>query len=162
VNEVNSESVPIRNFHQVNDWLYRGGQPGSDGIRAVKEMGVRTVISLRWGKNGVDTERALVESLGMNFINIRVNYWNLPTQEILDEFLALLNEPEKRPIFIHCLHGKDRTGLLISIFRIAHDGWTVDKAYAEMKQHGFHRFRIRNFKWMLWTYARKAGQSENA
>src|SRR5208282_5592467 len=138
-----------------NDWLYRGGQPGSDGVRALAELGVRTVISLRWGQRGIETERSSVEAAGMNFVSIRLNYWNLPSQTILDEFLSLLNDPAQRPIFIHCLHGADRTGLLIAIFRIAHDGWTVENAYAEMKQHGFHRFRIRNFKWMLWSYSRK-------
>jgi len=156
---LNSDSVPIRNFHKVNDWLYRGGQPGSDGVRALVQLGVRTVISLRWGKRGVETERISVEAAGMKFVNIRLNYWNLPSQAILDEFLSLLNDPEQRPIFIHCLHGADRTGLLIAIYRIAKDGWTVENAYAEMKQYGFHRFRIRNFKWMLWSYSRKAGQS---
>jgi tyrosine-protein phosphatase SIW14 len=159
---LNSHDVPIRNFHQVNDWLYRGGQPGSDGVRALAELGVHTVISLRWGKRGVETERTSVEAAGMNFVSIRLNYWHLPTQPILDEFLSLLNDQQQRPIFIHCLHGADRTGLLIAIFRIAHDGWPVDRAYAEMKQHGFHRFRIRNFKWMLWSYSRKEGHEDKS
>lgn len=150
--------VPIRNFHKVNDWLYRGGQPGSEGVTALKELGIRTVISLRWGKKTIETERAYVEAAGMTFLSVRLNYWNLPTQQIIEDFLVLIEQEAARPIFVHCLHGADRTGLLIAIYRMSYEHWPVEKAYAEMKKYGFHRFRIRNFKWMLWKYARTAQQ----
>ncbi|CAN5768372.1 dual specificity protein phosphatase family protein [soil metagenome] len=151
-----TSEVPIRNFHQVTEWLYRGGQPGSDGVKSLAELGVRTVISLRWGKKTIETEKTYVEAAGMRFLSVRLNYWNLPNQQIIDDFLRLVDHEASRPIFVHCLHGADRTGLLIAIYRMAKENWPVEKAYAEMKKYGFHRFRIRNFKWMLWRYARQA------
>lgn len=143
----------IRNFDSVTPWLYRGGQPGKEGLHALKDLGVKTVISLRWASKVIEPERMAVEQLGMKFVSIPLNYWNVPTPKIIDEFFDLIHKEENRPIFIHCLHGADRTGLMIAMYRITHQNWDFRAAYADMKAHGFHRFRIRNFKWVLWRYA---------
>lgn len=149
--------VPIRNFHQVEPYLYRGGQPGQEGFHALKEMGIKTVICLRWGKKVVSTEKAAVEFLGMNFISMPLNYWNLPKQETIDQFLAMVDDSSHHPIYVHCLHGSDRTGILLAIFRMFRQNWTFDDAYNEMRKFGFHRFRLQNFKWWLRGYTRSAG-----
>jgi tyrosine-protein phosphatase SIW14 len=145
--------VPIRNFHTVHAGIMRGGQPTHDGYRWLANHGVKTVVSLRWGQKIIAAEREAVKSLGMEFLSIPLNYWNLPDKEIIEDFLALLDTAEKRPIYVHCFHGSDRTGLLMAIHRMARDGWTFDQAYSEMKRFGFHRFRIHHFKWVLWRWA---------
>jgi len=152
-------TVPIRNFRRVNEWLFRGGQPGVEGVAALSKLGVRTVINLRRGKRTVEAERQPVQAAGMTFINIPLNYWFLPSEQTIEQFLSIVDDETKRPVFLHCLHGKDRTGLLVAMYRIARLGWTVEKAYREMKYCGFHRFRIRNFKWLLWRLARRYNQS---
>lgn len=149
------EPVPVRNFHMVEPWLYRGGQPGADGLKALAGMGIKTIVCLRWGSKTIRAEESAAEALAMNFVSIPLNYWNLPSQETIDHFLALLDEPSNWPIFVHCFHGSDRTGLFIAIFRMSRQQWTVHDAYKEMKRFGFHRFRLRNFKWWLWKYSRK-------
>ena len=57
------QSVPIRNFSRVTPWLWRGGQPGAEGIESLAQLGARTVISLRRGQTAVNAEREKVESL---------------------------------------------------------------------------------------------------
>lgn len=152
-----NSQVPIRNFHQVEAFLYRGGQPLKEGFIALKEMGVKTVICLRWGKKVIEAEKAAVESLGMTFISMPLNYWNLPKTETVDRFLALIDDTENHPVYVHCLHGSDRTGILLAIFRIFRQGWTFDQSYDEMRKFGFHRFRLQNFKWWLRKFTRSAG-----
>jgi protein tyrosine phosphatase (PTP) superfamily phosphohydrolase (DUF442 family) len=95
----------IRNFQKVNDWLYRGGQPGHEGIEELAAMGIKTVISLRWGAKIVEAERKAVEAAGMEFISIRLNYWNLPNQPIIDSFLSTLDNEDRRPVFVHARAG---------------------------------------------------------
>lgn len=153
--------VPIRNFRRVTPWLSRGGQPGLEGIQALSQMGVRTVVSLRRGRNAVEAERKHVEAAGMTFVNLALSYWLLPGEQTIATFLELLDDQSKYPIFVHCLHGKDRTGLVVALFRVTRQGWTFEEAYREMKLCGFHRFRVRNFKWLLWHIARKY-KSSNA
>jgi tyrosine-protein phosphatase SIW14 len=148
-------SVPIRNFYRVTPFFFRGGQPGQEGIDALAKLGVKTVVNLRWGKRTVEAERQPVETAGMKFISMPLNYWFLPNDQSIAFFLEILDDESNHPVFLHCLHGKDRTGLLTAMFRVARQGWPVELAYKEMKLCGFHRFRIRNFKWLLWRFARK-------
>jgi tyrosine-protein phosphatase SIW14 len=143
----------IRNFDEVTPWFYRGGQPGKEGLQALADLGVKTIVCLRWAPKIVEPERIAAEQLGMKFVSIPLNYWNVPTPKIIDEFFDLIHEEQNRPIYLHCLHGADRTGLMVAMYRITHQDWDFAKAYADMKAHGFHRFRIRNFKWVLWRYA---------
>jgi tyrosine-protein phosphatase SIW14 len=143
----------IRNFDMVTPWFHRGGQPGKEGIEALAALGVKTVVCLRWSPKLIAAERAAVESVGMKFVSIPLNYWNTPTPKIIDEFFDLIHDAKNRPVFLHCLHGADRTGLMVAMYRITHEEWDFKRAYADMKAHGFHRFRIRNFKWVLWRYA---------
>jgi protein tyrosine/serine phosphatase len=152
-------TVPIRNFRRVNDWFFRGGQPNAEGIEALAKLKVGTVVNLRRGRPSVEAERQAVEAAGITFVNIALNYWFLPTEETIAQFLRILDDETNRPIFVHCLHGKDRTGLLVAMYRVARQGWPVELAYKEMKLCGFHRFRVRNFKWLLWRFARKYKQS---
>jgi protein tyrosine phosphatase (PTP) superfamily phosphohydrolase (DUF442 family) len=155
---VHSDASSVRNFHQVTPWLFRGGQPTHDGFRELSRRGVKTVISFRWGARSAEAERQAVEAEGMEFISMPLNYWTLPNAKTIDRFFAYVDDPERRPIFVHCFHGSDRTGLLVALFRMAREGWTVKAAYQEMKKCGFHRFRIRHFKWVLWHYSRRAGE----
>lgn len=148
--------VPIKNFHRVNDWLYRGGQPSMEGFASLKRLNIQTVISLRWRKASKVREQPRVTELGMTFINIPLNYWTLPSQDNVDAFLTVLDDEQNRPIFVHCYHGADRTGVLIAMFRIMRSGWSLKEAYHEMLQCGFHRFHTWHFKWGLWRLAKRA------
>ena len=42
----------------------------------------------------------------------------------------------EKPVFVHCLHGEDRTGLVIGAYRMLVERWSFDRAYAEMIAHG--------------------------
>jgi hypothetical protein len=35
---------------------------------------------------------------------------------------------------------------MTAVYRITHDGWTADQAYAEMKKYHFHSFRHHGLK----------------
>ncbi|HEY9774903.1 MAG TPA: tyrosine-protein phosphatase [Planktothrix sp.] len=148
-------SVPIPNFRRVTPFLFRGGQPGEEGFKALAELGVRTVVNLRWRPRHVAVEREQVEATGMAYVSFRLAYWVLPNEKVINDFLAIVDDSARRPIFVHCLHGADRTGLLVAIFRISRQGWSVEDAYKDMKGCGYHRFRVRNFKWNLFYFARK-------
>jgi tyrosine-protein phosphatase SIW14 len=143
----------IRNFHQVTPFLYRGGQPGADGIAELAQCGFKTVVSFRWGKKTIAAEKAAVEAAGMTFISIPMYYWNLPEINSIEQFLTIIEDAANCPVFAHCFHGADRTGLVMAMFRVTQQNWHADEAYREMKRLGFHRFRMRHFKWTLYRFA---------
>ena len=55
-------------------------------------------------------------------------------------FLRIITQPGNQPIFIHCQHGSDRTGMMCAIYRIAQQHWTNAEALREMTTggYGFH------------------------
>jgi protein tyrosine/serine phosphatase len=147
--------IPVNNFLQVNSWLYRGGQPDAIAVEALVKHGFRTIISLRWNLDVIKAERNLAWQHGLNFYSIPLSYWILPTRKQIDKFLSILDNESQRPIYMHCFHGRDRTGMLAAIYRIAREKWTADKAYAEMKDTGFRHIRMHQFKWAVYGFERR-------
>lgn len=159
---IQTSKSPIANYHQVEDWFFRGAQPREEGLAYLAEQGIGTVINLRWKGRDVNWEKEIVEKSGMKFIHIALNYWTLPRADHFDEFLHCIDDVAQRPVFVHCYHGADRTGLFVALYRIARCGWTLERAYQEMVDCGFHRFRTRHFKWALILLAAYARQRHAA
>src|SRR5579883_3011382 len=40
-------SVDLPQFHQVEPYLFRGGAPSDNGLKRLKDMGVKTIIDFR-------------------------------------------------------------------------------------------------------------------
>lgn len=147
--------VRIKNFRVVNEWLFRGGQPEPDELTELKDLGVRTIVCLRWNSSAIEDERTRAIELGFDFVYLPLTYWILPKPNEISQFFDILDDEARRPVFLHCKHGSDRTGMLIAYFRIARCGWSADQAYREMEAAGFHKIRMRHFKWAVYAFPRK-------
>ena len=75
-------------------------------------------------------EEELVNSLGMQYINIPVT-WNTPTKEGLDEFMDAMDEHKDRKILVHC-EANFRASAFVSMYRILREGWKPDEALGVM------------------------------
>lgn len=137
----------IRNFHQVNSELYRGGQPTKRGIEKLAQLGIKTVINLRDNDQRADEELKVVTGLGLSYFNIPLPRIGGPSSEQMLQLLELINDPANQPVFVHCRRGSDRTGVAIAIYRISHDGWTNDRAIKEAKDFGmgFWHLGMKNY-----------------
>ena len=47
------------------------------------------------------------------------------------------DDPERRPVLIHCARGTCRTGAAVALYRFERDGWTIDDVSAEMKHQTY-------------------------
>jgi protein tyrosine/serine phosphatase len=59
-------------------------------------------------------------------------------------FLAVVGDPARQPVFVHCLRGSDRTGMAVAVYRMSAEGWSREEAIDEMVRGGFgfnRRFR---------------------
>jgi len=131
----------IKNMQAVNDHIYRGAQPSSEGFKQLAKMGIKTVIDLRDKPAQADREKQTVESLGMKYVGVPMSM-HAPTDDQVAKALSVLNSTESAPVFLHCLGGRDRTGAVIACYRIAHDGWDNQKALAEATVHGLSVFDV--------------------
>lgn len=127
----------VPNFQQVNDAVYRGGQPAPDGFQYLAKLGVKTVIDLRdVGEHSQAEEETLVKEQGMRYVSIPMHGLSAPTNEQVLQALALMDDHLAGPVFVHCRRGADRTGTVIACYRIAHDHWQNLKALGEAKLYG--------------------------
>jgi|ERR1700680_839 len=126
------EAPGVPNFHQVDDHVFRGGQPSGHGFKSLSLIGVKTVIDLRSDAERHD-EESLVKTAGMHYIHVPLNGFTAPTDQQIVILLSLLDDSSAWPLFIHCRRGADRTGTVIACYRMAHDHWANEKALTEAK-----------------------------
>jgi len=129
-------AVRIDNFGRINEHYYRGAQPAGRDFTALATMGVRTVIDLT-DHDGDRNEQRLAQSAGMKFLKIAMNTRVVPTAGQIATFLGAVTDPANQPVYVHCVGGKHRTGVMTAIYRMIEDGWTADRAFQEMKSYKF-------------------------
>ena len=149
---VPSIPIGIDNFARVNDSYYRGAQPMGDDYVALARLGVKTIINLT-GDDALADEQSLVEKNGMRYVNIPMNTRRNPTARELDQFLSIVNDAASQPVYVHCVGGRHRTGVMTAIYRMTHDGITGKAAFQEMKQYKYGPdFLHPEFKKFVETY----------
>jgi tyrosine-protein phosphatase SIW14 len=144
-------TITIGNFGEVAPTYFRGEQPEGSDYATLAAFGIKTVIDLQ--ADGQANEKGLVEKAGMAFHRIPMTTHTAPTKGQIAEFLKLVNDPANQPVYVHCAGGKHRTGVMTAIYRMAHDGWTSDQAFKEMKQYKFGAdFLHSEFKRVVYSY----------
>ncbi|MCB0418486.1 MAG: dual specificity protein phosphatase family protein [Bdellovibrionales bacterium] len=138
----------IPNFSRVTPEIYRGGRPQKQDFALLKSQGIRTVISLEV-KSTVASEAKAVKQAGMKFLSLPMSVYDAPTNREMDTILDWLTDPMLQPVFVHCKHGEDRSGLVIGVFRVEEMDWDAESAHREMLQKGFHTYYypLEDFFW---------------
>jgi protein-tyrosine phosphatase len=62
--------------------------------------------------------------------------WDPETKDVV-RFLKIVTDSNRKPVFVHCQRGADRTGMMCAIYRIAVQGWSKAEAAEEMTKGGF-------------------------
>lgn len=120
--------------------IYRGIQPGDeDDYQYLKQKGIRTQLNLRrylkWQeadlRERADVEGFLYRHAGMPTM------WSEPEDPEVTEALTYLGDESLQPIYIHCRLGKDRTGLIVALYRVLHQNWDACAAWKEWTSFGY-------------------------
>ena len=132
--------------------IYRGGQPTVAGWSHLQSLGVTTVVKLddpaieSFGQGDDEPAMSLGMSVVVDTIHPIGDYNPLelfegpsPEQAAI-AVAALATSPG--PAYVHCEHGRDRTGLIVALYRVYVDGVTPDVARAEMLAGGFRTINI--------------------
>jgi protein tyrosine/serine phosphatase len=154
-----ADTPAIGNFHQVTSLIFRGGRPTTDAdFQGLASLGVKQIINLQGGDysenpilgyavpffeqgekpSEIAAENATALANGMEMIPLPLNSLKTITKpEALEiEFALKTLSAATSPIFIHCAHGADRTGLVIALYRMKCQKWTKESAHDEMYAMG--------------------------
>ena len=127
---VNLAGVP--NLFKVSDDLYRSAQPDTQGMKNLKQLGIKTVVNLR----SFHTDQDELENTGLLREHIYMVAWH-PEKEEAVRFLKIVSDSARTPVLVHCQHGSDRTGAMCAVYRVAVQGWSKEEAIAEITGGGF-------------------------
>lgn len=136
VTSQNNSTTKIKNFGQMDERFYRGGQPKEQEYKDLAALGIKTVIDLQ--AEPKDYSKSVVESLGMTYVNIPMIGKKYPTEEATKTFLKLVSDPDTGKFFVHCAGGRHRTGSMGAVYRYQFYDWNYDQVYAEMKKFDFY------------------------
>ena len=145
-----ASAPPIDNFRQVSAGIYRGAHPDDAGLDYLQRLGVKTIVDLEvadlveafpWE---IDHEIAAARRRHIEVVRFPMSAFEAGLSDRFDKqmdaLLATLRDPARRPLYVHCKHGQDRTGLVIGLERVFGEGWAPTAAHDEMIALGFHSF----------------------
>lgn len=128
--------LDLNNFDQVSDGIYRGSNPSDHDINVLSQYGIKTIVNLRMKGKATRHEEAVARENGIRYIHIPMGFRH-PQDQNTVKALEVICDPHNQPVFIHCLQGSDRTGMIVGIYRRLFDKWSFTRTYAEMHEHHF-------------------------
>jgi len=119
----------IRNYLALTESLASSGMPNAEQLSSVAAAGTNVVINLapHTSAGATSNEEELVESLGMAYFNIPVD-WNNPTRADLDDFMNVMEAHRESRVLVHCETG------FITLYRILKLGWTREDAFQDLQK----------------------------
>lgn len=125
----------IQRLKKVTDGLYRGSAPSSKDVLWLKEkLDINKIVSLdEISGNKIDR---ICKILHIQHIMLPIDASRRSLLNFFSHDLKklLLNNG---PTYLHCQQGKDRTGLVIALFKCKYMGIDPESAIKEAKELGF-------------------------
>jgi hypothetical protein len=124
------------NVHEVIPGrLYRGAQPSEQSLETlIHKYKIRTVLNVRgccWPDPWYLAEAALCERLCVNLQDVSFSAVHLPSRHELRLLIEVLDRAEP-PIFVHCRHGADRTGVAAAVALLLLREHSLDSARRQL------------------------------
>lgn len=124
----------VKPYHfQVSPGLTRGSRLEDGAMEGLKAKGFKGVVNL-CAENDFDAKPAARN--GLNALHLEIIDNTAPTQAQMKRFLDFATSPANQPCYVHCEAGKGRTGVATACYRMAVEGWPLEKALAEGKSFG--------------------------
>ena len=124
----------IYHYQFLSDTLSSSGMPTAEQMKGVAEAGVQVVINLAPHDvpNAIPNERELVNSLGMEYVNIPVT-WRAPEAEALRQFLDTMETHAGKSILVHC-EANYRASAFVMMYRVLGLEWKREDAIPVMEK----------------------------
>jgi len=144
-------SLPL--FRSVDANYFRGAEPGREGVDLLVRLGVKTLVDLRSKYDRSPGVAAEADRAGLGYYWLPLSVWDPPTDAQTSEFVGVVTDKSRGPVFVFCTDGVNRTGEMTAIYRMKQAGWSAEQAVKEMDDAGFspYYYSLRNY---VWAFAR--------
>ncbi|ESU28416.1 dual specificity protein phosphatase [Flavobacterium limnosediminis JC2902] len=128
------------NFETITEGkVYKSGVIPPDEIESyVKKYNIKSIVDLRMpGTNDLvlnpeqpgelqQEKEAVAKIKGVNYYSNPSD--QVPTQDKVDSFLKIMDNPDNYPVLIHCYHGTGRAEMYSALYRIEYEDADRDDA----------------------------------
>jgi len=116
------------NFRRMTDRVTTSGIVPPDGLKALRAQGYEVVINLLpdSGKNAIPNERDIVESQGIEYIYIPVDF-KQPTSSDFSTFSEALDRVREKKVHVHCA-ANYRVSAFYSLYLVSRGLWSAEQA----------------------------------
>ncbi|CAN5904979.1 hypothetical protein BH23PLA1_BH23PLA1_14450 [soil metagenome] len=102
--------------------------------RIIERERIRTIVTLtainQDDPKYVD-QSGVVDGVGVDWVLVPMR-GSTATIEQMAEAADLLADPDRQPVFFHCVAGHHRTSLVHAAYRIRHEGYSAERAWREL------------------------------
>lgn len=132
----------MKRFQEVAPGILRGGLPTSAEIFTLKNTwNIKRIISL--DLEAGEKIDPICNRLNIEHLILPIEYNDSSDKKEIYQTLRFLSDniikllTTNQPVYIHCVHGRDRTGLAIALYRIKGEGKSIIEALSEAEDLDF-------------------------
>jgi protein tyrosine/serine phosphatase len=115
--------------------LYRGGQPSGESLeRLIARYKIRTVLNMRacnYPERWYVSEAEACARHGVSLLDLNFSAVRMPSRHELRKLVEALDAAET-PIFVHCRHGADRSGLASMVALLLLEEYSFETAQGQL------------------------------
>ncbi len=149
----------LRNFGLVTKDIQRSGQPIAPVLWLHYELfPFKSVINLAWEPNKSKEqiyEKKFCEARNVDYYTFSWGAGGLKDWGEVDKAMEIMDTCRK-PVWIHCMGGKDRTGGLVALWK-KKKGWPMRLIFKD-----FDKYRIPAFRWVQQLFVNSSDEQEDA
>jgi hypothetical protein len=129
----------IVRFQKIDEGVYKGSEPKKDAdYRFLQSLHIHYIVELKFLPLLHHMEVNKARKYGIEVIPVTINASIVaPSEKHIRQVLCLLSDKRLRPVYFHCTIGRDRTGLIATLYEIYFLGLPPEKAREELDSFGF-------------------------
>lgn len=127
---------PDANLYRVDDKLYRSEQLKAEDKAAIAEHNIQSIVNLRFFKRNTNA-KVFADDAHIKLINKPLTTWHITPKDLAEVLWEIEQQQKHGAVLVHCYHGADRTGIVVAMYRVVYQNWSLADAKAEMQQGGF-------------------------